>query len=67
MANRYPITYFCDDCGELFPEEDLYHYTTLPWDIASARKGESGSVCDWCNYFHNNPVLSTGHAEEATQ
>lgn len=67
MANRYPIKYFCDDCGELFPEEEEHHYTNLPFDIASARKGESGSICAECDYFHNNPILSTGHAKEATQ
>ena len=40
---------FCDNCGDIFPEEFLHHYTNLPFDVDSALKGESGSVCAECN------------------
>jgi hypothetical protein len=40
--------YCCDHCGEPYPTEKMYHYQHLPFDIDSARQGESGSLCVLC-------------------
>jgi hypothetical protein len=36
---------YCDHCGSV---RVIVNYSELPWDIASANKGESGSLCGLC-------------------
>lgn len=40
---------FCDHCGLETSEDMAYIYSELPFDIASANKGESGIVCVTCD------------------
>ena len=43
-----PITEYCDHCGEPHSGLDLVVYDILPWNVASANKGESAVLCPDC-------------------
>lgn len=38
---------FCDNCGDGINNYEVYE--TLPWDVASARAGESAILCQSCD------------------
>lgn len=41
---------FCDHCGKtLRSMKDEVHYTTLPFNVSSANKGESAVLCKACD------------------
>lgn len=40
--------YWCDNCANPISANDAFHYAELPCDIASANKGESGTICREC-------------------
>ena len=44
---------YCVECGEAF--EILFWLPVLPYDTASASKGESGCVCQLCDSKLSNP------------
>lgn len=46
------MTIYCDNCGEPRDEQQMYHYERLPFDVDSANKGESGSLCEQCEHTH---------------
>jgi len=41
--------YWCDSCADPIEIGNVFFYSDLPCDIASANKGESGTVCRKCN------------------
>ena len=43
-------TYCCDNCGNDVAENDAYHYAEIPWDVRSANKGESATLCAECEH-----------------
>ena len=43
-----PITEYCDHCGEPHSGLDLTVYPRVPWNVASANKGESAILCPDC-------------------
>jgi hypothetical protein len=43
-----PITEYCDHCGEPHSGLDLKVYPEVPWNVASANKGESAVLCWDC-------------------
>jgi len=40
--------YWCDSCADPIEKGNEFFYSDLPCDIASANKGESGTVCRNC-------------------
>ena len=44
-------TLHCDHCGELEQKSTMFHYQHLPYDVESANKGESASVCSECDEY----------------
>lgn len=52
---RIDYALVCDHCGELCKGETV-HVAELEWDITSANKGESATLCFDCHeYLCNNP------------
>lgn len=41
-------TEYCDHCGEPSSGLDLVCYDKVPWNVASANKGESATLCPDC-------------------
>ena len=41
--------YWCDSCADPIEIENVFFYSDLPCDIASANKGESATVCRKCD------------------
>lgn len=44
----HPPAEYCDHCGEPFQIENLKCYDRVPWNTASANKGESAVLCFDC-------------------
>lgn len=50
---RVEVTY-CDHCGDMVyvsnngTVKQHKEYTSLPWNVNSANKGESGTICFQC-------------------
>jgi len=40
---------YCDDCGEVVIPPNFKVYSELPYNVASANKGESALVCLECD------------------
>lgn len=44
-----PIEEYCDDCGEVLVEHSVVVvFVALPFNVSSANKGESGTICGAC-------------------
>lgn len=40
---------YCDDCDKVIKShESAFFIAQLPWDISSANKGESATLCEHC-------------------
>jgi hypothetical protein len=48
-GNVTTTQYWCDSCADPIEIGNEFFYSDLPCDIASANKGESGTVCRKCN------------------
>ena len=46
MKHKADLEY-CDDCGEPLGRKS-FSFASLPFDVASANKGESGVLCSAC-------------------
>jgi hypothetical protein len=40
---------YCDNCGDVCDPDTMYVHTHVPFDVESARKGESAVLCEECN------------------
>lgn len=43
----YDNKQYCDDCGDVL-ENSIVIFAVLPFDVSSANKGESGTICGAC-------------------
>ena len=54
MKNTKEIQY-CDDCGEVLVstlKSPIVVFAVLPFNVSSASKGESGTICGACHKKH---------------
>lgn len=42
---------YCDDCGDVLADH-IVVFVTLPFNVSSANKGESGTICGVCYDKH---------------
>lgn len=67
MNDHNLIALYCDACAELTYKVDMHHYARLPFDIESANKGESASICESCWEAHGQIEEEGQVAYSATQ
>lgn len=53
MAKEKIDIQYCDDCGDVLADH-IVVFVTLPFNVSSANKGESGTICGECYKKHLN-------------
>ena len=49
IKKKNELPQYCDDCGEVVIPPNFKVYSELPYNVASANKGESALVCLECD------------------